>query len=83
MADKLFADGLIVKKRKNAPDYVICSLSVKCRDFFEFMKKHQKDGWLNLDVKESKNHKFYAEVDTWEPQEPAPQSQPGEQDIPF
>ncbi len=27
--EKIFIDGLIVKRSENAPDFVVCSLSVK------------------------------------------------------
>ena len=67
MPDKLFVNGLNISKRQGAPDFVICSVGVKCKDFFEFMKANEKKGWLNFDIKLSKNDKLYAEVDTWEP----------------
>jgi hypothetical protein len=68
MADeKLFVDGMIIKKKPNAPQFVKCSLSFKCKDFTEFMRKHHNKGWLNVDLKVSKGGKLYAEVDTWKP----------------
>jgi len=69
MADeKLFVDGMIIKRKPSAPAFVKCSLSFKCKEFTEFARKHHKDGWLNVDIKVSKNGKIYAEVDTWEPE---------------
>lgn len=66
--EKIFADGLIFKKpHDNAPDFIKGQLSIKCQDFLEFMKKHSDKGWLNIQLKESQNGKYYAELDTWKP----------------
>ena len=67
--DKVFADGLIVKRNQNAPDFVICKLSIKRAEFEKFMAENSKNGWVNLDVKQSRNGKYFAELDTWEPTE--------------
>jgi hypothetical protein len=67
MSDKIFVDGMIVKRRENAPDFVVASLSIKAREMLEFMKAHHKDGWLNIDIKTARSGKMYAELDTWEP----------------
>lgn len=69
MADeKVFIDGMIVKRKPKAPSFVKCSLSFKCKDFIEFAKKHHNGGWLNVDIKLSKGNKLYAELDTWKPE---------------
>jgi len=66
MADKVFANGMIVKApRDSAPDYVICDVSIKIEEFEETIRKHGYQGWLNLSIKESTTNKLYAEVDTW------------------
>ena len=66
--DKVFADGMIVKHpHQNAPDFVKAAVSFKLKDFFEFAKQHQKEGWLNVQVKESRGGKLYAELDTFTP----------------
>jgi hypothetical protein len=65
--EKIFVDGMIVKRRENAPDFVICNLSLKGTELVAFMRKHHKDGWLNIQVKLSKGGKYYAELDTWQP----------------
>jgi len=67
MADKKFVDGMIVKRKPKAPDFVKCSLSFKCKEFYAFMKENNNDGWLNVDLKVSKQGKLYAEVDDWQP----------------
>lgn len=65
--EKIFADGVIVKRHERAPDFVKCNLSIKMKDLIEFAKQHHKDGWLNLQVKESKAGKLYCELDTFVP----------------
>lgn len=65
--EKVFVNGMIVKRRDNAPDFVVCNLSLKGAELVEFMRQHQKDGWVNIDIKRSKGGKLYAELDTWEP----------------
>ncbi len=63
----VFPDGLIVKRRDNAPDFVICNLSVKVEELIPFLQANAKEGWVNLDVKRSKAGKLYAALDTWQP----------------
>ena len=65
--EKIFVDGMIVKRNENAPDFVICNLSLKGKELVDFMRSHHKDGWLNVQVKRSKGGKYYAELDTWQP----------------
>ena len=66
--EKVFADGVIFKKpHENAPDFVKGSLSLKMKDLIEFAKKYHKDGWLNLDLLESRGGKYYAALNTFEP----------------
>lgn len=74
--EKVFIDGMIVKRHEKAPDFVICNLSLKGEELVPFMRKHQKDGWVNVQVKRSKGGKLYAELDTWEPKEQEPDIKP-------
>lgn len=75
MSDKVFVDGMVVKRHEKAPDFVICNLSLKGKELVEFMRQHQKDGWVNVQIKRSQGGKLYAELDTWEPKEqPAQQA---------
>ena len=80
-AEIIFADGLIVKCRDSAPDYVLCELSVKVDEFIEFMLTHNKNGWINLEVKKSKAGRPYANLDTWEPRQQEGQ-QPARRPVP-
>jgi hypothetical protein len=80
MSDKIFVKGLYAKDLENAPDFIKARFSVNCKDFCEFMKANEKKGWLNIDIKESKEGRLYAELDTWEPNQ---QSSPEDTGCPF
>ena len=81
--DKVFADGVIFKKpHENAPDFVKGSLSLKMKDLIEFAKKYHKDGWLNLDLLESRNGKYYAALNTFEPMKQSSPEPPANQPDP-
>jgi hypothetical protein len=70
MKEKIFADGMMFKRpREGAPDFVKGAISVKVDSFTEFIKKHNKNNWVNLDLKESKEGKLYLELNTWEKSE--------------
>lgn len=73
--EKTFVDGMIVKRHDNAPDFVICNLSLKGKELVEFMRQHQNDGWVNVQIKRSQGGKLYAELDTWKPEQQATQQQ--------
>mgnify|MGYP003440816499 CR=1 FL=1 len=67
MSDKIFASGFIAKRSEKAPDFVTCSLSIKVGEAVQFLQASAKEGWVNLQVKQSKNGKYYVELDTWQP----------------
>jgi hypothetical protein len=68
MADqKTFANGLICKRRDNAPEFVVANLSVKVDEFVAFLQEHQDKGWVNIDMCVSRGGKMYASLDTWKP----------------
>ena len=78
--DITFVDGLIFKKpAENAPDFVIGKLSVKLKEFFEFAKLHQSEGWLNAEIKVSRAGKPYIALDTWKPAKQEEQQVPEQQ----
>tara|TARA_S200002703_G_scaffold28592_1_gene24354 strand:- start:255 stop:518 length:264 start_codon:yes stop_codon:yes gene_type:complete len=84
--EKEFVDGLIVKApRDGAPDFVKASISIKRKDLGNWLRG-KEDDWINIQVKESRGGKWYAEVDNWKPnanqgQQSAPN--PSEEDLPF
>lgn len=74
--EKIFADGFSFKRNENAPDFVIGRLSMKVDEAIAFMKKHEKRGWVNLNVKTARSGNHYIELDTYEPKGGS-----GEQDV--
>ena len=69
MEEKVFADGFTFKRSENAPEFVVGRLSLKIDAAIEFIKQHQKNGWINLDVKKARTGNFYIELDTYTPKD--------------
>jgi hypothetical protein len=65
--EKIFADGFSFKRSENAPDFVVGRLSMKVDEAIAFLKKHEKAGWTNLNVKQARSGNYYLELDTYEP----------------
>lgn len=58
---------MIVKKPSpKAPDFIIANLSFKVEEVVAFLQEHSKNGWVNVQIKESRGGKFYGQLDTWE-----------------
>jgi len=66
MSDKIFTQGMIVKRHEKAPQYVICGLSFKTEEFIKWLQANDKGGWVNVDVKQSQGGKYYGELNTYE-----------------
>ena len=67
MSVKQFVNGLIVKRNDKAPDFVLCSLSMKVDELIQFLQANNNGGWVNVDCKRGKSGKLYAEVNSWKP----------------
>lgn len=68
MDDKQFVNGMFPSRPENAPDFIKMKISLKRDEFLEFMRTTTKDDvWINIDIKESKAGKLYAERNTWKP----------------
>lgn len=93
--DTEFVDGLIVKApNPKAPDFVKASISIKREELIDWLSSRSGD-WVNIDVKESRNGKWYAAVNDYKPkgdkpnrggERPAPQRSNDpfpDDDIPF
>ncbi|QDP68146.1 MAG: hypothetical protein Unbinned1473contig1000_24 [Prokaryotic dsDNA virus sp.] len=65
--DIVFADGFILKRNDNAPDFVVGRLSIKVEEAVSFLNEKESNGWVNLELKRSKSGGFYCELDTWKP----------------
>jgi hypothetical protein len=85
--ERTFADGFIFKRRDNAPEFVIGSISVKVDEAITFLKNNEKKGWVNLQVKKGRSGNPYIELDTFEPKgkaEPKPKEEPEDDgNLPF
>ena len=65
MADNNFPGGLIVKPtHERAPDFVKAAISIKRDELIAWLGSQSGD-WINLDVKESKQGKWYAVVNDY------------------
>ena len=89
MSDIEFVNGLLVKApHTKAPDFVKCNISIKRQDMIEWLQG-KNDEWINVDVKVSKQGKWFASVNNWKPdggsdKKPAPaQHAPAQQDVDF
>lgn len=91
--EKIFADGFIFKRNPKAPEFVIGRVSVKVEEAIAFLKSNEKNGWVNLDIKEARSGNHYIELDTFvsnkdanqkapEPKQ-APAPEPEVPDLPF
>jgi hypothetical protein len=67
MEEKIFVQGMIVKRNENAPEWVTANLSIKVEELIPFLQQHSADGWVNIQLKVSQGGKHYAELDTWKP----------------
>lgn len=64
--DKIFAEGLILKSIETQYGE-LQKLSVKTDEFKKFLDTHDKNGWVNLNIKKSREGKPYIELDSWQP----------------
>ena len=83
MTEKTFTDGLIVKRADNAPDFVLCDISIKVEEFTKWMQDHQNKGWVNISLLMSKGGKPYGVKNTFKPKEESSTEPVMEDDLPF
>ena len=67
--EKIYAKGLFVKRNEKAPEFVVCSLSIKTDEFIQFLRENTNEkGYVNLQVLKSKEKgTLYAVLDTFTP----------------
>lgn len=65
--EKIFADGFIFKRNPKAPQFVVGRVSMKVEEAIAFLKTHEKNGWVNVDIKEARSGNHYIELDTFIP----------------
>jgi hypothetical protein len=88
MSEKIFSRGIWVKEpRKNAPDFVFGSISIKYDDFVSWGGEHVNEaGFINLDIKRSKDASkgMYCELNTYKQKEEGiPQPDPNDYKLPI
>ena len=91
MDDKVFVDGMLAKKPdEGAPDFVKLKLSIKLDEFGAWVAAQKKSDpdieWLNIEIKEGRSGKWYAERNMWKPLADQPARQPAPaptEDIPW
>ena len=81
--DPIFADGFIAKRRDDAKEFLVTKLSIRVDEAVAFITKHNKDGWVNLEVKRAKNGKLYVELDTFVPQKQEEKKFEATDEVPF
>jgi thiol:disulfide interchange protein len=64
--EKIFASGFSFKRNEKAPDFVVGRQSIKVDEAIAFLQERQKNGWVNIDIKQAKGGNYYCELDTWE-----------------
>ena len=65
--EKIFADGMRFElPGEKAPTWIKGKISINADKFIAFVEQYKNErGWLNLDVKESKNGTLYVELNTY------------------
>lgn len=87
--EKTFAEGIYFDKpHEKSPDFVKGKISLQKDKLIDFVTKHANEkGYVNLDVKESREGKVYIELNTWKPEESKkpdyPEGDVKPEDIPF
>ena len=62
-----FVSGLFVKTPEpSQPNFIIAKLGIRREELIEWLLQ-KSDEWVNIDIKEARSGKWYAQVDTWEP----------------
>ena len=64
--EKIFSDGFIFKRNPKEPQFVVGRVSMKVEEAIAFLKTHEKNGWVNVDIKEARSGNHYMELDTFE-----------------
>jgi hypothetical protein len=73
MSDKKKIDGLIVKKNEKSPEWVLTSVSVEVESFKKWLDENKNGkGWVNLDLKKTKDGRFYLDHNDYKPKESVP-----------
>ena len=74
--DKTFVNGMRIERKFFQNGGSIDKVGINVNDFIQFLQQHASPtGWVNFDIKTSqKTGQPYAELNTWKPQQQAPQA---------
>ena len=70
MSDVKFIDGMFVNPpHERAPDFVKAGISFRREQFIEWLNKQEPNekGYIRIQVKESREGKYYAALDDYKP----------------
>ena len=83
MSETIYPKGMFYNDPKEgAPEFVKGRISVKSKEFVEFLKEHTNEaGYVNLQVLAG-DKGTYLKLDTWKP-EKEKETAPQEEDLPF
>tara|TARA_S200002703_G_scaffold127176_1_gene113806 strand:+ start:843 stop:1136 length:294 start_codon:yes stop_codon:yes gene_type:complete len=85
MDDKVFVDGMLVKPGPENEEFkwVKAKLSIKLDEFGAWVAAQKKADssieWINIEIKEGRSGKWYAERNMWKPSADQPARQPARQ----
>lgn len=67
--DRVYAPAMNWSQpRDGAPDFIKAKVGIKVDEFITFLKENVKpSGWINFEMKESQDGRYYWELDMWEP----------------
>ena len=67
--DRVYAPGMNwTAPKPEAPEFIKAKVGIKVEEFVAFLKENMKEsGWINFEMKESQDGRYYFELDTWEP----------------
>lgn len=69
MSENKFIDGLFARDpHQNAPDFVKGRLSIKPQQFNDWLQAYLDEEWINIDIKESKEGKWYCAINDYKPE---------------
>lgn len=65
--NKIFAKGFYFKRPATAPAFVVGQISIKASEAIQFIQENQNNaGYVNLDIKNSRDGKYYIELNQYE-----------------
>lgn len=73
MSETKKINGLVVKKNEKSPEWVLTSVSIEIESFKKWLDENKNGkGWVNLDLKKSKDGRFYLDHNDYKPKESVP-----------